>query len=242
MTNYNKLAKFYDFIYFDNCDLDFYLEEARNAKGPLLEIACGTGRISLILAKRGYDVTGLDNSSAMLNEFKKKIIENKDISIYKRDMRDFSLGRKFGLIILPYRSFLHLKNDHERLNTLKCIFNHLEKNGKAIIHLYNPTMEDLEMQGHLHFLERENMKTKDGRRYSIEWYQRFYARECAYYKIKLHWKGEVLDFPMVIHFVNPEKMKELIKKAGFTEAKAFSSFGNSGNAESPGEIMWHLMK
>jgi len=73
LQNFEKWAKVYDLIYgkYKN-DINFYRKEARKAKGKVLEIACGTGRIYLELLKGGIDIYGIDISKNMLEVLKKK--------------------------------------------------------------------------------------------------------------------------------------------------------------------------
>jgi ubiquinone/menaquinone biosynthesis C-methylase UbiE len=92
-------------------DVEFYTEMARQANGPVLELACGTGRISLSIALRGMEVVGIDSSEKMLQKARVKAemagVSGK-IELVHGDMRTFELGRTFSLVMIPYRSFLHL--------------------------------------------------------------------------------------------------------------------------------------
>ncbi len=153
---YDRLASYYDVVYGDVFDHPFYLREALKAEGPVLEIGCGTGRVLLFLAGLGIDITGMDRSRSMLKELRRKAKEQKlKPRITQGDMRGFSLKRKFKLIILPYRGFLHLKDDKERLMALRSIRRHLMPGGSVIIHTYNPGEDELEMTEKLHDIEKE---------------------------------------------------------------------------------------
>jgi len=101
--NFEKWAKVYDLLYGDyKSDIDFYRKEARKAKGKVLEIACGTGRVYLELLKDGIDTYGIDISQNMLEILKKK---GKNLGlkpkVKKAYMRNFRFNTKFSLIILP---------------------------------------------------------------------------------------------------------------------------------------------
>jgi ubiquinone/menaquinone biosynthesis C-methylase UbiE len=92
-------------------EIDFYLRYAAVAASdelPVLELACGTGRVAIRLAKQGYQVTGLDISSPMLDVARSKSINNPNITGVEGDMRSFDLGRTFGLIIIPGHSFQNI--------------------------------------------------------------------------------------------------------------------------------------
>ena len=119
MTNFDKWAKFYDLIYGKRReDINFYRKEAKKTKGKVLEIACGTGRMYLEILKDGVDVYGIDISNNMLKALKKKA-EKLQIKpkVYRADMRTFKLDKKFSLIIIPFRSFLHNLTVKDQLET-----------------------------------------------------------------------------------------------------------------------------
>jgi ubiquinone/menaquinone biosynthesis C-methylase UbiE len=102
MQNFEKWAKVYDSIYGKyKDDIEFYRKEARKAKGKVLEIACGTGRIYLELLKDGIDTYGIDISENMLKVLKKKAKElGLKPKVKKADMRTFKYPHKFSLIII----------------------------------------------------------------------------------------------------------------------------------------------
>jgi ubiquinone/menaquinone biosynthesis C-methylase UbiE len=143
MLNFEKWAKVYDLIYGKyKDDIDFYKKEAHKAKGKVLEIACGTGRIYLELLKNGIDAYGIDISQNMLKILEKKA---KDLGlkpkIKKADMRNFKLNQKFSLISIPFTSFLHNLTIEDQIKTLKNVRKHLESNGKLILDFFFPNPE-----------------------------------------------------------------------------------------------------
>ena len=84
-------------------DLDFWMETARRYGDPILELACGTGRITLPLAQAGFQITGLDMSSAMLQMARKKAEQLKvSVEWIQADCCDFSLPSKFSLNFLSF--------------------------------------------------------------------------------------------------------------------------------------------
>jgi len=130
-------------------DIKFYTDYAKNLNCKnILELGCGTGRVALILAKEGFNVTGLDLSNEMLDVFKQKLeklekiddnIDNiKDkIELIHGNMADFNLNKKFDLIIAPFRAFQCLTDEKDIENSLNCIKNHLTDNGIFIINVFN---------------------------------------------------------------------------------------------------------
>jgi len=126
-------------------DLDFYLEEAKNAGSPVLELGCGTGRILIPIAQAGIDIMGLDRSTKMLSIAEEKIthlpgeIQNR-IQLIQGDMRDFSLDRSFNLILIPFRAFLHLLTSEDQRLALKRIHEHLVEGGLLALNIFDPCL------------------------------------------------------------------------------------------------------
>jgi SAM-dependent methyltransferase len=125
-------------------DIPFYLTEADRWGGPVLELGCGTGRVSIPLAVKGFDVTGLDTSRPMLDHARKKARDaNVSVRWVEGDCRDFDLGRKYSLVIFPFNALAHL-HDHESTEAcLACVSAHLETTGRFIVDIFNPRLDIL---------------------------------------------------------------------------------------------------
>lgn len=146
MNLYENTFMFYDSVAteFDNDDLTFYESFLQSKKSKILEIGCGTGRVSIWLASRGYSVTGLDLSKYMLSMFIKKLDQNKNlrsnINIVQADMSNFCLNEKFDLIIAPSKSFHAITDIDKAQSTLNCIKKHMSKDSLLILDLFNPQL------------------------------------------------------------------------------------------------------
>jgi SAM-dependent methyltransferase len=145
---YANSAKLYDAdnrsVFSD--DVPFYLDRATKLDGKVLELACGTGRITIPLAEQGIQIWGLDYSNPMLDVLKEKIDKlpskiQKSIHTVHGDMTDFILTERFKLIFIPFRSFQSLETDEQASNCLACARNHLEDDGTFIINVFKPTKE-----------------------------------------------------------------------------------------------------
>lgn len=120
-----------------NSDIKFYLEEAARWGGPILELACGTGRITLPLVRAGYRVTGLDSSAAMLAVLERKATaENLWVNSVQADMAGFDLGRKFRLILLAFNALLLLQTLDLQRACLQACRTHLAEGGAIIISIF----------------------------------------------------------------------------------------------------------
>src|SRR5262245_24227477 len=147
---YAGAAEFYDYVvpYATRGDVEFFVEEARAANGPVLEIGCGTGRVLIPTARAGVSITGLDLSSSMLEQCRAKLAtEPADVrarvELCQGDMTRFELGKKFALATLPFRPFQHLLTVDDQLACLTTIHRHLEPAGRVILDLFNPSLDFL---------------------------------------------------------------------------------------------------
>jgi SAM-dependent methyltransferase len=128
-------------------DVEFYLKWARKTGGPVLELGAGTGRVSVPLARAGHEVVGLDLSPHMLRVAKKKVKPGLKLTFVRGDMAEFDLGRKFRLILIPFRAFQHLKSAEAQRSCLACVRRHLAKGGLFIVDLFDPRLEFCLPQG-----------------------------------------------------------------------------------------------
>jgi SAM-dependent methyltransferase len=129
-------------------DAAFYERLARQAGGPVLEVACGTGRIALALAKAGLEVTGVDRSEGMLTIARRKraglpTATQERLTLVNQDMTALDLGRRFGLVFVPFRSFQHLLTIDLQRKCLTGILGHLRPEGRLALHLFDPRLDML---------------------------------------------------------------------------------------------------
>jgi len=91
-------------------DIDFYVRLAREADGPLVELAVGNGRVAIPVGRAtGRRVIGLDSSPAMLEQARERATEARvDLELHLADMRDLRLDEPAALIYCPFRALLHL--------------------------------------------------------------------------------------------------------------------------------------
>jgi SAM-dependent methyltransferase len=125
-------------------DFSFWIDQANQFGDPILELACGTGRFTILLAQAGYSVTGIDTSEPMLKEGRRKAIEaGVEVTWIKADMRDFNLDKKFSLIILTSNTLGHLLTLSDFEACMASVRKHLAPNGRFIIEVFVPKMEML---------------------------------------------------------------------------------------------------
>ena len=103
-------------------DVDFYLGLARDAEGAVLELGCGTGRVTIPIAREGIAVTGLDIEPRMLELARRRSVGIGAVKWIEADMRRYTLPQRFGLIFVAYRGFLHLLEETDQRAALGCAF------------------------------------------------------------------------------------------------------------------------
>jgi SAM-dependent methyltransferase len=147
MKEYDRIdASFYDYYSLGiEGDVQFYVEEAQKAGSPVLELGCGTGRILIPTAEAGVEIVGLDRAPSMLEVARRKVAElpaevQGRVELVEGDMREFDLGRRFALVTIPYRAFLHLLTDKDQRRALTCIRNHLAPGGRLILNIFDPRL------------------------------------------------------------------------------------------------------
>jgi SAM-dependent methyltransferase len=124
----------YDLL-FEHLDLglDFYLGLARAAGGPVLDVACGTGRILLPCLKAGLDVEGLDLFPSMLARLRQKASAlGFNPQLYQANMAAFRLPRRYALIMIPNNAFVHNLTTEDQLATLQTCRDHLQPGGSLV--------------------------------------------------------------------------------------------------------------
>src|SRR3954470_512752 len=95
-------------------DVGFYLEEARRAGGPIVELGIGTGRIAVPIAADGIRVIGVDSSPGMLEVCRERAQEEglaDLLDLRLGDLRSPPVDERVRLVTCPFRAFLHLLTD-----------------------------------------------------------------------------------------------------------------------------------
>ncbi len=125
-------------------DIPFYVALAKAARGPVLEVACGTGRVLLPMLQAGVDADGFDLHSGMLEVLRRKAAAlGLKPRVLQADMRDFTMPRRYPLIVIPYRAFLHNLTTADELRTLRLCREHLDSGGRLVLDLFYPSFARL---------------------------------------------------------------------------------------------------
>jgi SAM-dependent methyltransferase len=153
-------------------DVAFYRDAALEFGDPVLELGCGTGRITMALAQAGKRVTGLDLSERMLERAVKKRAalfteERERVHLVQGDMTKFDLGEKFRLIIIPFRPLQHLLEVKQHVECLDCVRKHLAPGGHLVLDVFQTDAERMHDPVHMREMPVTEYRTADGRRVRI---------------------------------------------------------------------------
>jgi SAM-dependent methyltransferase len=121
-------------------DIPFYRQQISSPDFSVLELGCGTGRVTLALLPQVHFIYGIDISPAMLaiclEKLAKAGIPSDKAKVAEGDITDFNLGRTFDLIIAPYRVLQNLETDREVNGLFRCIRRHLAPHGTCILNVF----------------------------------------------------------------------------------------------------------
>lgn len=134
----------YDALFPVGAHVPYYLELSRNTSDGILELACGTGQLTLPIASAGLPIAGLDLSEPMLKIAKKRAsAASVSVELVLGDMRNFDLGRQFGLIFIARNSLLHMYSIEDILAVFAMVRRHLAPGGTFAFDIFNSNLERL---------------------------------------------------------------------------------------------------
>ena len=148
--DYSQVAELYDSYVQTDLDVAFFLQEAQGCRN-VLELASGTGRLSIPLLQARVPLSCLDNSPEMLAVLSRKLHEQGlSAPVHEMDMIDFSLAEKFDLIIVPFNAFAEIIDPAAQQRALATIRAHLAPTGRLICTLHNPVARSKNIDGQIH--------------------------------------------------------------------------------------------
>lgn len=234
MENYDVYARFYD-LDLGDADADLYMIQqfAARCGSPILELACGTGRVLLPLARQEYQITGVDISPAMLDMARRKLAAEhvaERVTLVEQDMRLLDLGGCFNLVLIAVNSFSHILSPDDQLKTLARIRRHLNPGGLLLLDLFNPDLSRLlDMHGQM-TLDKVMIDPDTGRRL-----MRFHADKVDLGQQTIHvtFVVDEMDddghvqrtlFPFTMRYLFRYELELLLRHAGFEIEAIYGSY------------------
>jgi SAM-dependent methyltransferase len=195
-------------------DIEFYVGLAREAGGPVVELGVGTGRIAIPTAAAGVPVIGIDSSAAMLARCRAEaqaagVGELLDLRL--GDLREPRVGTRVGLVTCPFRAYLHLASDEERLRALNAAGALLAPGGRLAFDVFEPGPDDI-AETHARWLERE-----PGIFERADW-------DTVARTLTLSVRGEAGATTMTLSWISPAEWRALLERAGFEVEACYGWF------------------
>jgi SAM-dependent methyltransferase len=215
VSPYDEIAPIYDpWSRTVTEDVPFYVEEARRAGGSVVELGVGTGRIAIPIAAGGIRVVGIDSSAGML-EICRGQAELAGVAglldLRLGDLREPPVDERVPLVICPFRSFLHLHTDADRLRALRAAHALLVDGGRLVFDVFAPSADDI-AETHDRWLERE-----PGIYELARWDER--ARTLT-----LTVRGPREQSTMALAWLAPGEWRALLEQAGFEVLACYGWF------------------
>jgi SAM-dependent methyltransferase len=229
-------------------DVPFYTALAADAGGPVLELACGTGRVLVPCAAAAGGGAGVDLSPAMLRRASARLAAaglNDRVELHLGDMRTVRLQRRFPLVTIPFRSMFHLADDHGWLAALATVRAHLEPGGRFAGDVFVPDPELIAGRQDHHGFAGEVRHPDTGRRVALWEHTSFDPVGQVALKRRV---TEVLDDEglvlerrhrlLEVHFRYPGEVLRLLEAAGFSVDQLFGGFDGRPLDSAAEELIW----
>ena len=215
MALYDSIARIYDPWSASVVeDIAFYVAEAERCEGPVVELAVGSGRIAVPIARAGRRVIGVDLSPGMLEVARALAEENSVghlVDLRVGDLREPPVDERVQLVICPFRSLLHMADEGDKLRALRAAHTLLEPGGRFVFDVFAPSREDIEATHGL-WLEREK-----GIFERADW-------DEATRTLRLSVRGGDAAASMELHWLSAIEWRRLIDEAGFEVAGLYGWF------------------
>ncbi|HEY9692728.1 MAG TPA: class I SAM-dependent methyltransferase [Oculatellaceae cyanobacterium] len=238
-------GKHYDKIYeqffeIGTEDSDFLIDIANQSGDSVLELCCGTGILSIPIAEKGFQVTGIDISESMLEEARRK---SSQVEWVKGDVTNFQIDKKFSLIFFPTNSITHLIDLDSLESCFNCVKKHLKSDGKFVIDVLNFFNKDIinrlfSTQKNLYSIYED----PNGQGTIVITSQNDFALTDQINRMKLFFrfpgqKQEIVE-DVIFRYYFPQELAALLKYNGFKIENQFGDYHKSPfTSESPNFIL-----
>ena len=215
MSAYDSIARLYDPWSAGVVeDISFYVDEALAGGGTVVELGVGTGRIAIPTAMAGVNVIGVDSSEGMLavcDERGREAGVDGLLDLRLGDLRRPPVDERVPLVTCPFRAYLHLASDDERLTALGAARELLEPGGRLVFDVFAPSQDDVE-ETHGRWIERE-----PGIDERADW-------DLDAQTLTLSVRGAQGASSMILWWLEPERWNALLLEAGFSVDACYGWF------------------
>jgi SAM-dependent methyltransferase len=221
---------------------DFYRAEAGRTGGQILELGCGTGQKLIPIASDGYPCVGLDLSSDMLAEARRKADEGGVLVEWVQgDMTAFDLGCTFDLVFITANSLLHLHETDDLVSCFRSVRRHLAPGARFVFDVFNPSVPMLaEADGVRRTRERLSFTDPDRGRVTVdvaESYDAMAQVTRGTWFLSTDSEPDFLVAPLEIRSIFPQELPLLISLGGLRIVERFGDWsGGPFTAHAPVQL------
>lgn len=246
MSRYGSFAEYYDSL---TSNVDYrktaeYVSDILNEnginKGILLDLACGTGTMSLIMAQKGYDVIGVDNSPEMLGEAREKALEaGEDILFLCQDMCSIDLYGTVDCTVCLLDSLNHLESKEELLETFKRVSLFTVPGGLFVFDVNTEYKHKYVLGDNTFVYDNDDVycvwqNEYDDESKTVEIFLDFFQEENGLYRRSSEYFAE--------RAFSDSDIKNLLSEAGFTDIKAYGELRKTAPSDTEERVFYVARK
>lgn len=246
MSRYGSFAEYYDSL---TSNVDYrktaeYVSDILNEnginKGILLDLACGTGTMSLIMAQKGYDVIGVDNSPEMLGEAREKALEaGEDILFLCQDMCSIDLYGTVDCTVCLLDSLNHLESKEELLETFKRVSLFTVPGGLFVFDVNTEYKHKYVLGDNTFVYDNDDVycvwqNEYDDESKTVEIFLDFFQEENGLYRRSSEYFAEKA--------FSDSDIKNLLSEAGFTDIKAYGELRKTAPSDTEERVFYVARK
>lgn len=216
-------------------DVPYYERVARETNGTILELACGTGRLTFPMAAAGAVVHGVDVAAPMIERANDKLERfeyPRRLSFEVGDMRTMRLARKFDAVVLAFNTLMHMTEDDDLVATLDTAREHLERNGRFHLDLHTPFPSIPKRDPNARYDPQQMIDPRTNERWIVTENHRYDARRQLNHMTFYYRRADDDGSPvgpesraeLVLRVIFPRELDYLLKQAGFVPVGDWDDF------------------
>ena len=251
------IAEIYDAVpgHLNRPDVPFYTRLATACPGRVLELGSGTGRVLIPIAEAGKSVCGLESSGHMLARCRQilgggsqEVRDN--VKLVQGQMQSFDLGSRFGLVVCPFNSFLHLLTVEEQLSCLACVNEHLSPGGMFAFDVFDPDVTRLTSARFTEEGQPQRFELPTGikielrhRNLSVDFLSQLIESEISLGIAFPDGHKERVVHPNRVRYLLRHEAEHLLERSGFEIEALYGDFGGSpAGTDCPGSLIFVAKK
>lgn len=225
-------------------DLIYIMEHAQEIHSPIIDLACGTGRLTIPMSKQGLHVIGVDLHEGMLNRARKKAIDDDlQIQFEQQDCTELNLDTKSPLIFMTGNSFQHFLTNESQDKLLQSVSRHLESGGEFIFDTRNPVLTELSIDD-----VRETVEVINGERKEVNHTETYnHSTQILHCVTQTTWEKDKETFhtdkeSISLRYTYPMELKRLLEAHEFELVQLYGTWKKLEFTKDSPQMIVHCRK